>query len=209
MADLQQLPPGLQRRQLLELIEESQATAWRKLLAAGVPEAHALAVIPRIRSCCMYCLNEYDQLILDFEEVMEREGRSRDHQKRINDKIGFLLHSMEVTIADVLAITIHQAIEAAKHPPPQNVISPPVILEPASPAWPTFLLNTVKLLIWLLGLPASFLLAGEFTAADGWPLLAPLVLFVLFLLFRFSWWGLIFPVTVLGTVLLLYSIPAS
>jgi hypothetical protein len=61
MADLQQKdPPELKRRQLIELIEDEQAKAFRKLRESGVPEAQALAVIPRIRSYCLFVLNEYD-----------------------------------------------------------------------------------------------------------------------------------------------------
>jgi hypothetical protein len=61
MADLQHVPPSLQRRQLLELIEDQQQQALRKLRDSGLPEAQALAVMPRIRSYCMFALNEYDQ----------------------------------------------------------------------------------------------------------------------------------------------------
>jgi hypothetical protein len=50
MADLAHLPPEKQRRQLLEIIEEQQQKAWKKLRDAGVTEAQALAVMPRIRS---------------------------------------------------------------------------------------------------------------------------------------------------------------
>jgi hypothetical protein len=46
MADLQHIPPSLQRRQLLELIEDQEQQALRKLRDSGLPEAQALAVMP-------------------------------------------------------------------------------------------------------------------------------------------------------------------
>ena len=70
MADLQHIPPELQRRQLLEVIEDQQQKAWKKLRDAGVSEAQALAVMPRIRSYCMYALNEYEQAYMVIEEMV-------------------------------------------------------------------------------------------------------------------------------------------
>jgi hypothetical protein len=125
MADLQQIPPSMQRRQLLELIDEQQQKAWRKLQASGVSEAQALAVMPRIR-------------------------------------------------------------------------------QPRPSAWQTFLVTTLKLLLWLIGLPASFLLAWRFTGADVRALLGPPVLLVFWLMVRLSWWGLLFPLTALGAALLFF-----
>jgi hypothetical protein len=195
--------PDLQRRQLLELIEEEQAKAWRKFLDSGVPEAHGLAAMGRIRAYALFALNEYDQLYLAFEEMVEREGRSPAHQQYITDKVGFLLRSLEASIAELLALTIRQPIEAARQPPPQAVITPPVYNQPSPPAWQTVLFTTVKLLIWLIGLPASLLLAFQFTGSDVWAWSGPLLLCALWLLCRFSWLGLLFPLCALGAALLL------
>jgi uncharacterized protein YkuJ len=209
MADLQQLPPGLQRRQLLEIIEKHQANAWRKLHDAGVPESHVLALIPRIRSYCEFALNEYDQLYLACEEMSEREGRSVAHQRYFNDKLTFVLRSMETSIAEILAIAIRQPIEAAKHPPAREVITPPVYVPQSPPFLQTFLIITLKLLLWLCAFPASLLLGYQLTGSEWWQLLFPLVLLVVWILFRFSWWGMIFPVTILSTVSLLYLVPTA
>jgi hypothetical protein len=209
MADLQQLPPSLQRRHLLEIIEEHQAKAWRKLRDAGVPEAQVLALMPRIRSYCVFALNEYDQLYLACEELSEREGRSVAHQRYFNDKLAFVLRSMEAAIAELLALAIRQPIDAAKQPPAREVITPPMSVQPAPPAFLSFLLITLKLLLWLCAFPASLLLGYQLTGSEWWQFLFPLVLLVLWILFRFSWWGLIFPVTAVATVLMLYTIPAS
>jgi hypothetical protein len=79
MADLQHIPPSLERRQLIEVIEQEQQKAWKKLRDAGVSEAQALAMMPRIRSYCMYALNEYDQAYMVIEEMVARDGRSLEH----------------------------------------------------------------------------------------------------------------------------------
>lgn len=200
MPDLQQLSPALQRRQLLELIEDTQAKALRKLRDSGVPEAQILAVIPRLRSYCLFALNEYDQLYLAFEEMVERNGRSPAHQQFFCDKVALVLHSMQAGIAELLALTIRQAIQNVQQPRPRDVIDP-VRYQPPPPAWQTFLVTTVKLLIWLIGLPASYLLAWQFTGSDVWALVGPLSLLVFWLMVRFSWWGLIFPVSALGAAL--------
>jgi hypothetical protein len=210
MADLQhKLPPELNRRHLIELIEEEQTKAFRKLLAAGVPEVQALAVIPRIRSYYLFVLNEYDQLYLAFEDLVQREGRSPAHQQHFSDKVGFLLRTMEGAISDLLALTIRQAIDTARQPPAQAVITPPLYVKPSPPFLQTFLVVTLKLLLWLCAFPASLLLGYQLTGSEWWQLLFPLVLLLVWVLFRFSWWGLIFPVTILSTIGLLYVLPAS
>src|SRR5918999_316057 len=162
MPDLQQLPPSLQRKQLLQVIEEQQQKAWKKLRDAGVTEAQALAVMPRIRSYCMFALNEYDQAYLVFEEMIMRDGRSSAHQQFITDKAAFLLRSIEAGIAELVAHAIRQAIKNAQEPPARDVI-PPVPYMPPPSAWQTFFATTFKLLIWLIGIPASFLTTIFFT----------------------------------------------
>jgi hypothetical protein len=203
MADLQHVPPALQRRQLLEVIEQEQQKAWKKLRDAGVSEAQALAVMPRIRSYCMYALNEYDQAYMVIEEMVGRDGRSAAHDQFIADKGAFLLRQMEAGIAELVGFAIRQAIRDVEQPPAQNVI-PPVRSQPRPPAWQTFLANMVKLLIWLIGMPASFLLTTFFTGWDSWALTGPISLFVLWLMVRFSWWGLLFPATAISGALLFF-----
>jgi hypothetical protein len=114
---------------------------------------------------------------------------------------------MEASIAEILAITIKQAIRDVQQPPPPREVIEPVPYQPDPPAWQTVLLTTFKLLIWLFGLPASSLLAWQLSGSDFWAWMSPLLLLVLWLLFRFSWWGLVFPVTVLSTVVLFYAFP--
>jgi hypothetical protein len=209
MADLQQLPPGFQRSQLLALIEESQAKALRTLRESGVPEAHILAVMPRIKTYCVFALNEFDQAMLAIDQVVAKEGRTPDQQKRINDKAAFYLHSIELGIADVLALAIRQAVETARQPPAQPVITPPVYVPSSPPFFQTFLVVTIKLLPWLCAFPAALLLGYQLTGSEWWQLLFPLVLLVVWILFRFSWWGMIFPVTITTTMALLYLLPTS
>jgi hypothetical protein len=210
MADLQQKdPPELKRRQLIDLIEEEQAKALRKLRESGVPEAHVLAVMPRIKTYCLFALNEFDQAMLALEQVVAKEGRTPDQQKRINDKAAFLLHSIELGIADILALTIRQAVETARQPPAQPVITPPLYVPSSPPFFQTFLFITLKLLLWLCSLPASLLLGYQLTGSEWWQLLFPLLLLVVWILFRFSWWGMIFPVTITSTMALLYLLPTA
>jgi hypothetical protein len=209
MPDLEHVPQHLQRRELLAVIEDQQQQAWKKLRDAAVPEEYILALMPRIRSYCLFALNEFDLLYLACEEMSEREGRSVAHQRYFNDKLAFVLRSMEASIADLLALAIRQPIDVARKPPAREVITPPVYVEQSPPAFQTFLLITLKLLLWLCAFPASLLLGYELTGSEWWQLLFPLVLLVLWILFRFSWWGLIFPVTAVATVLMLYTIPAS
>jgi hypothetical protein len=197
MADLQHVPPELQRRQLLEVIEDQQQKAWKKLRNAGLSEAQALAVMPRIRSYCMYAFNEYEQAYLVIEEMVARDGRSPEHDQFIADKGAFLLRQMEAGIAELVGFAIRGAIRDAEQPPAQNVI-PPVRPQPRPSAWQTVLGNLVKLLIWLIGIPASFLLTTFFTGWDNWAFLGPISLVVLWLLVRFSSWGLLFPLTAIG-----------
>src|SRR5918992_1922121 len=162
MVDLQYIPPSKQRRQLLEVIEDQQQQALRKLRNAGLSEAQALAAMPRIRSYCMFALNEYDQAYLVFEEMTGRDGRSTSHQQFITDKAAFLLRSIEAGIAELVAHAIRQAIKNAQEPPARDVI-PPVPYMPPPSAWQTFFATTFKFLIWLIGIPASFLLTTYFT----------------------------------------------
>jgi hypothetical protein len=197
MADLQHIPPELQRRQLLEVIEDQQQKAWKKLRDAGVTEAQALAVMPRIRSYCMYALNEYDQAYMVIEEMVARDGRSAAHDQFIADKGAFLLRQMEAGIAELVAFAIRQAIRDAQQSPAQTVI-PAAPYQPRPSAWQTFLGNLVKLLIWLIGIPASFLTTILFTGWDNWAFSGPISLVVLWLLVRFSGWGLLFPLTAIG-----------
>jgi hypothetical protein len=207
MPELQQLPPSLQRRQLLELIEDTQAKALRKLRDAGVPEAQVLAVLPRLRGYALFVLNEYDQLYLRCEEMAERDGRSQAHQRYIHDKLAFVLRSMEAGIAELLALTIRQAIQNAQQPPRPREVIEPVRYQPPAPAWQTVLLTTLKLLVWLIALPASYFLAWQFTGLDVRVWLGPILLFVCWLIFRFSWSGLLIPLSALGAVLMLYALP--
>jgi hypothetical protein len=209
MTDLQQLPLGFQRSQLIALIEESQAKALRTLRESGVPEAHILAVMPRIKTYCVFALNEFDQALLTIDQVVAKEGRTMDQQKRVNDKAFYYLHSIEAGIADVLALAIRQVIETARQPPAQPVITPPLYVPSSPPFLQTFLVVTIKLLLWLCAFPASLLLGYQLTGSEWWQLLFPLVLLVVWILFRFSWWGMIFPVTILSTVSLLYLLPTA
>src|ERR671914_166421 len=117
MVDLQYIPPSQQRRQLLELIEDQQQQALRKLRNAGLSEAQALAAMPRIRSYCMYALNEYDQAYMVIEEMVARDGRSPAHDQFIADKAAFLLRSIEAGIAELVAHAIRQAIKNAQESP--------------------------------------------------------------------------------------------
>src|SRR5688572_16100541 len=152
MADLQRIPPSLERRQLIEIIEQEQQKAWKKLRDAGVPEAQALAVMPRIRSYCMYAFNEYEQAYMVIEEMVARDGRSPEHDQFIADKGAFLLRQMEAGIAELVGFAIRGAIRDAEQPPAQNVI-PAVRPQRRPPAWQTFLGNLVTMLIWLIGIP--------------------------------------------------------
>jgi hypothetical protein len=206
MADLQYLPPSQQRRQLLELIEDQQQQALRKLRNAGLSEAQALAVMPRIRSYAMFALNEFDQAYLVFEEMTGRDGRSTAHQQFIADKAAFLLRSIEAGIAELVAHAIRQAIKNAQDPPVENVIAP-IQYQPRPSAWQTFFATTFKVLIWLCALPASFLLTTLFIGWDVWAFLGPVTLVVLWLLVRFSWWGLLFPLTALGGAVVFFVYP--
>ena len=201
MADLQYIPPSQQRRQLLELIEDQQQQALRKLRNAGLSEAQALAAMPRIRSYCMFALNEYDQAYLVFEEMTGRDGRSTSHQQFITDKAAFLLRSIEAGIADLVVHAIRQAIKNAQESPVGNVI-PPVPYQARPSAWQTFFATTFKFVIWLIGIPASFLMTILFTGWDNWAFSGPISLVVLWLLVRFSGWGLLFPLTAIGGGLL-------
>src|ERR671917_205655 len=118
MADLQYIPPSQQRRQLLELIEDQQQQALRKLRNAGLSEAQALAAMPRIRSYCMYALNEYDQAYMVIEEMVARDGRSPAHDQFIADKGAFLLRQMEAGIAELVGFAIRGAIRDTETPAP-------------------------------------------------------------------------------------------
>ena len=200
MADLQHIPPELQRRQLLEVIEDQQQKAWKKLRDAGVTEAQALAVMPRIRSYCMYALNEYEQAYMVIEEMVMRDGRSPEHDQFIADKGAFLLRQMEAGIAELVGFAIRGAIRDAEQPPTQTVI-PPVRYQPRPPKWQIFLSYVFKMLLWVLGIPASFLTTILFTGWDNWAFSGPISLVVLWLLVRFSWWGLLFPLTAIGGAL--------
>src|SRR5918999_4332800 len=177
MADLQHIPPELQRRQLLEVIEDQQQKAWKKLRDAGVSEAQALAVMSRIRSYCMYAFNEYEQAYLVIEEMVMRDGRSPAHDQFIADKAAFLLRQMEAGIAELVGFAIRGAIRDAEQPPVQTVI-PAVRSQPRPSAWQTFLGNLVKLLLWLTGIPASFLTTILFTGWGNWAFLRPISLVV-------------------------------
>jgi hypothetical protein len=200
MADLEHLPPEKQRRQLLDVIEHEQQKAWKTLRNAGLSEAQALAVMPRIRSSCMYALNEYDQAYMVIEEMVDRDGRSPAHDQFIADKAAFLLTQMEAGIGELVGFAIRQAIRDATQPPAQTVI-PTVRSQPRRSAGQTFLGNLVKLLIWLIGIPASFLTTILFTGWDNWAFSGPISLVVLWLLVRFSGWGLLFPLTAIGGAL--------
>src|SRR5918999_284576 len=126
MADLQHIPPELQRRQLLEVIEDQQQKAWKKLRDAGVTEAQALAVMPRIRSCAMLALNEYEQAYMVIEEMVARDGRSPEHDQFIADKGAFLLRQMEAGIAELVGFAIRGAIRDAETPQPLQTVIPAV-----------------------------------------------------------------------------------
>jgi hypothetical protein len=209
MADLQHKPPPeLNRRHLIDLIEEEQNKTFRKLRAANVPEAQILALMPRIRAYCMFALHEYDQLYLACEEMSEREGRSVAHQRYFNDKLAFVLRTMEAAIADLLALAIRQPIEAVKQPPARQVITPPLSVPPPPASRPVSV-TVLMLLLWLCAFPASLLLGYQLTGSEWWQFLFPLALLVVWVLLRFSWWGMIFPVTILATEVLLYLLPAA
>src|SRR5918997_805985 len=167
MADLQHVPPELQRRQLLEVIEDQQQKAWKKLRDAGVSEAQALATISRIRSYCMLAFNEYEQAYMVIEEMVARDGRSPAHDQFIADKGAFLLRQMEAGIAELVAFAIRGEIRDEEQPPVQTVI-PAVRSQPRPSAWQTVLGTLFQLLIWLIGIPASFLLTILFTGWDNW-----------------------------------------
>jgi hypothetical protein len=196
MADLQHIPHNLERRQLIEIIEQEQQKAWQKLRDAGISEAQALAMMPRIRSYCMYALNEYDQAYMVIEEMIARDGRSPAHDQFIADKGAFLLRQMEAGIAELVGFAIRQAIRDGETPPvPTRDVIPEVRYKSRTPRWQIFLSYVVKLVIWFLGMPASFLTTTLFTGWDVWAFLGPISLFVLLLLVRFSAWGLLFPIT--------------
>jgi hypothetical protein len=142
----------------------------------------------------MVAFNEYEQAYLVIEEMVMRDGRSPAHDQFIADKGAFLLRQMEAGIAELVGFAIRQAIRDAEQPPAQNVI-PAVHYQPRPSAWETFLGNLVKLLLWLIGIPASFLLTTVFTGWDHWAFLGPISLVVLWLIVRFSSWGLVFPLT--------------
>jgi hypothetical protein len=148
----------------------------------------------------MYALNEYEQAYMVIEEMVMRDGRSPEHDQFIADKGAFLLRQMEAGIAELVGFAIRGAIRDAEQPPTQTVI-PPVRYQPRPSAWPTFLGNLVKLLLWLIGIPASFLTTILFTGWDNWAFLGPISLVVLWLLVRFSGWGLLFPLTAIGGAL--------
>jgi hypothetical protein len=110
---------------------------------------------------------------------------------------------MEAGIAELVSLAIRQAIRDAQQPPAQNVV-PAVRSQPRPSASQTFLATTFKLLIWLIGLLASFLATILFTGWDNWAFLGPISLLVLWLMVRFSSWGLLFPLTAIGGALVFF-----
>jgi hypothetical protein len=134
--------------------------------------------------------------------MVARDGRSPAHDQFIAEKGAFLLRQMEAGIAELVGFAIRgQSVTRSSRQP--TVISP-VRPQPRPSAWQTFLATTFKLLIWLLGIPASFLTTILFTGWDNWAFLGPISLIVLWLLVRFSWWGLLFPLTAIGGALLFF-----
>jgi hypothetical protein len=207
MADLQHIPHSLERQQLIEVIEQEQQKAWKKLRDAGVTEAQALAVMPRIRSYCMYALNEYDQAYMVIEQTVARDGRSPEHDQFIADKGAFLLRQMEAGIAELVGFAIKQTIRDVQQPPaPAQTVIPAVRHTSRPPDWQIFLSYVVKLVIWLLGMPASFLTTTLFIGWNSRTLIGPISLFVLWLLVRFSAWGLLFPITAIGGALVYFML---
>ena len=207
MADLQHIPPELQRRQLLEVIEDQQQKVWKKLRDAGVSEAQALATISRIRSYCMLAFNEYEQAYLVIEEMVMRDGRSPAHDQFIADKGAFLLRQMEAGIAELVGSAISGAIRDAEKPAPapREVITA-VPYKSRTPRWQLFLSCVLKLVIWLVGIPASFLTTILFTGWDYWAFTGPISLVVLWLMMRFSGWGLLFPLTAIAGALVYFNL---
>ncbi len=112
---------------------------------------------------------------------------------------------MEAGIAELVGFAIRGAIRDAQTPA-QTVI-PAVPYKPRPSAWQTFLGTLFKLLIWLIGMPASFLTTILFTGWDVWAFLGPISLVVLWLLVRFSWWGLLFPLTALAGAVVFFVYP--
>jgi hypothetical protein len=53
-------------------------------------------------------------------------------------------------------------------------------------------------------MPASFLLTTLFTGWDSWAFSGPISLVVLWLMVRFSSWGLLFPLTAIGGALVFF-----
>jgi hypothetical protein len=140
-----------------------------------------------------------------IEEMVARDGRSPAHDQFIADKAAFLLRQMEAGIAELVAFAIRQAIRDAQQPPPETVI-PAIPSQRRHSAWHTFFGNTLKLLLWLIGIPASFLLTTFFIGWHTWAFLGPISLVMLWLLVRFSSWGLVFPLTAIsGAVVIYYS----
>jgi hypothetical protein len=148
--------------------------------------------------------NEYDQAYLVIEEMVARDGRSPAHDQFIADKGAFLLRQMEAGIAELVGIAIRQAIHDAAQPSPAQTVIPTVRSQSRPSAWQTFLTTTFKLLIWLCALPASFLATILFTGWDNWAFLGPISLLVLWLMVRFSSWGLFFPLTAIGGALVFF-----
>jgi hypothetical protein len=163
-------------------------------------------VMPRIRSYCMYALNEYDQAYMVIEEMIARDGRSPEHDQFMADKGAFLLRQMEAGIAELVGFAIRQAIRDVQQPPPPKDVIPAVRCKPRPPDWQIFLSYTVKLMIWFLGFPASYLATTLFIGWTNWALIGPISLFVLWLLVRFSAWGLLFPFTAIGGALVYFML---
>jgi hypothetical protein len=181
-------------RALYASFSRVQEAAVAKLKQAGITDEHLVVVLQYFKSLDRRTLTEVEAIFTTYDALR----RSHPGKATLHDKwLASQLTKVRFVYNDAMTELLVSAMRAVK-----NTMQPTVTY-PAYPDWPDFLVIPAKVLLWVLGLLACYLLA---MAGSGgslfWTALSLLVSLAAWVFVGFSTKGLLYPASLIGVVVL-------
>lgn len=200
------------RQRVIEAAGRAQEAAMRRLRQAGFSDADLIIALEYFRALLNRLLTEADAVYGVYETLrLSQPGRSAAHQQWLDAEFARLLYIYQESVQELMNGAMRQATNSFLHSAyqRQDMLGEWRRL-PRQRTWAGSLWQVSKVITWLMGLLAGFILLlacnailfGEFVPASYLLVGAGLVLLlVVWRKVGLSTWGLLVPLSLVSLVL--------
>jgi hypothetical protein len=199
------------RQRVIEASSRAQEAAMRRLCQAGFSEAELCIALEYFQSLLKRLLTEADALYGVYETLrLSQPGRTAAHQQWLDTQFARLLYVYQESVEELMTAAMRQATNSFLHAayPHQDMfgeLRPP----PRQPTRTGGIWRVAKVIIWLMGLFAGFILLLVFNDSlfGGFVPASYLFLGIGVVLLIAAWrkfglfpWGLLLPLSLVSFV---------